>query len=69
MAGVKCWEVLDCKKENACPAHPKHGWDCWNVTGTLCCGDKRAAYDEKVGYCREACKFYNGVMLGNLKIA
>ena len=69
MAQITCWEVLECGKEDTCPAHPNHGCDCWNVTGTLCCGDQRAAYSDKVGHCREQCKYYNGVILGSIKLA
>ena len=65
---MTCWEVLQCGKEKACPAYPEYGSCCWSVTGTLCCGDNRAAYEEKIGYCRQGCKFYNGVMLGSIKL-
>jgi len=65
---MTCWEVLHCGKENECPAYPKSGACCWSVTGTLCCGNKRGTYDDKVRYCRAACKFYKGVMVGSISV-
>lgn len=69
MKVVNCWDILECGKEHQCPAYPNHGYDCWNITGTLCCADSRAAYKDKVGHCREACAFYQKVILGTIKIA
>jgi hypothetical protein len=69
MKVVNCWDINKCGKENECPAYPNHGYDCWNITGTLCCADSRATYADKVGHCREACIFYHKVILGTVKVA
>jgi hypothetical protein len=68
MSKTNCWEYLKCGLEDKCPAYPKHGCDCWNVTGTVCCGDARSGYDDKIGHCRVACNYYNGVMMGAVKL-
>lgn len=54
----KCWEYMNCGKEEECPAYPNHGHSCFSVTATVCRGSVQGTYDEKAGACRNGCKFY-----------
>jgi hypothetical protein len=67
MAIATCWEYLKCGKEDACPAYPERGWECWNVESTLCRGTRQGDYDAKITGCRQTCTYYNGVMDGSIK--
>jgi hypothetical protein len=68
MAATACWEFQKCGRETECPAYPNRGFDCWNVEGTLCRGERQGAYDQKVKSCREVCKYYAGVIAGTIKV-
>jgi len=68
MAGTTCWEYRKCGKEKEFPAHPNHGFNCWNLTGTVCRGEIQGTYDEKIGKCRALCPYYEGIMSGSIKI-
>ncbi len=58
MGSVNCWEYLQCRKKDECPAHPNHGRVCFSVTGTICQGEVQGTYSEKIKKCRESCSFY-----------
>jgi hypothetical protein len=62
MSRKNCWEILECGKEQSCPAYPDHGRDCFAVAGTMCRGAMQGAYDEKISMCRQECGFFKGVM-------
>lgn len=51
-----CWEFKKCGKEGTCPAYPKHGRDCWYVTGTSCFGEIEGLA-QKIKDC-VTCDFY-----------
>ncbi len=68
MAGTTCWESRKCRKETECPAYPDHGFDCWNIQGTMCRGEIQGAYDQKIGSCRSQCEYYGGVISGSIKV-
>jgi hypothetical protein len=68
MPAIRCWEFQRCGREKECPAYPTRRFDCWNVAGTLCRGQRQSAYDQKVSDCRNHCPFYEGVMLGSIRI-
>jgi hypothetical protein len=68
MPGTPCWDFMKCGMETHCPAYPDHGFDCWNVEGTLCRGQKQGSYDAKVGSCRSLCGYYQGIMMGTIKV-
>jgi len=68
MAATTCWDFTKCNKAKECSAYPDHGFDCWNVTGTMCRGEEQGSYEEKIGKCREVCKYYQGVMDGSIRI-
>jgi hypothetical protein len=62
MSSKNCWETLQCKRQDNCPAYPHHGRNCFAVTGTTCRGKMQGSYDEKIGACRATCPFYNDLM-------
>jgi len=31
-----CWEIINCKVFETCPAFIERRKDCWNVPGTMC---------------------------------
>ncbi len=68
MAGTPCWEYMKCGREAQCPAHPDHGFECWNVESTVCRGERQGNYDAKIGNCRKSCPYYGGVMDGKIKV-
>jgi hypothetical protein len=68
MAGTPCWKHRKCGKEKDCPAYPNHGFDCWNVAGTLCRNEVQGVYDQKIGSCRTQCPYYEGVISGSIKV-
>ncbi len=68
MKPTPCWEHMKCGKEKECPAYPDHGFDCWTLEGTVCRGQRQEGYEKKVGACRIACKYYDGVMNGTIRI-
>lgn len=47
---VRCWERLDCAKED-CPSYGKVR--CWATAGTFCHGTVQGAFAQKIGDCRE----------------
>lgn len=51
---VKCWERLDCAKED-CPSYGR--LRCWAVAGTFCHGEVQGAFAQKIGDCRK-CPVY-----------
>jgi hypothetical protein len=59
---------MKCGRETDCPAYPDRGFDCWNLEATMCRGERQGAYDEKIGYCRQLCDYYKGVMRGSIRI-
>ncbi|MGB6063359.1 MAG: hypothetical protein WBG50_01035 [Desulfomonilaceae bacterium] len=64
MERKNCWEFTKCGREKECPAYPKHGRNCFAVTGSMCRGQKQGTYDEKIAKCRELCAFYKEMMEG-----
>lgn len=68
MATQTCWTVMRCGKEDSCPAFPGKGFACWNVEGTLCRGQRQGGYLDKIGDCRTKCEFYQGVMVGSIRV-
>ncbi len=68
MNPTPCWEYMKCGREKECPAYPDHGCDCWTVEATVCRNQRQKDYDRKIGGCRLACKYYNGVMNGTIKV-
>jgi methyl-accepting chemotaxis protein len=68
MPATPCWQHMKCGIEKDCPAYPDHGFDCWNVEGTLCRGQRQGNYDSKVVGCRSLCDYYQGIMMGTIKI-
>jgi len=47
---IKCWERLDCAKEDC----PSYGRDrCWAVAGTFCHGAVQGSFAQKIGDCRK----------------
>ena len=46
---VKCWERLDCRKDD-CPSYGK--LRCWATAGTFCHGTVQGAFAQKIGDCR-----------------
>ncbi len=53
--GVDCWEARGCppEKRRGCPAACWDSGDlCWAVTGTLCDGEDRGSWREKMAVCR-----------------
>jgi methyl-accepting chemotaxis protein len=66
MARQNCWEILKCGRQDACPAYPNHGRDCFAVTATLFRGEKQGSYAEKIQKCRDTCDVYKGLMNGSL---
>ncbi len=51
---VKCWERLNCGKEE-CPAYGK--LRCWSIAGTSCHGEVQGQFAHKLGDCRK-CTVY-----------
>ncbi len=53
---MKCPE----KVRDTCPAYPKHGRECWKLTGTNCGAGKSdmTTYEAKILYCRNECEYY-----------
>ena len=68
MAGTPCWEHVKCGRQEQCPAYPNRGFDCWNVAGTWCRGEKQGSYEQKVERCRRQCEYDTGVMQGSIKV-
>ncbi len=68
MPGIRCWDHIECGKEKKCPAYPDHGFNCWDMSGTLCRDERQGDYDQKVGDCRTKCEYYNGVMGGTIRV-
>lgn len=66
MAQTKCWEYMKCVSRDKCPAFPDHGRDCWEISGTLCKGEKPLTKVEKRHDCVTLCKFMEGVLGGTL---
>ncbi len=57
MEEEKCWEHMNCKVYEGCPAYPMNGRSCFSRTGTLCRGETQGTYMDKKEQCR-ACDFY-----------
>ncbi len=53
-----CWEMMECKVKEECPAYPRNGSVCFMVEGTLCRGEKQGSYVDKIKQCRKLCKHY-----------
>lgn len=47
---VKCWERLECDK-NDCPSYGKRR--CWAIAGTFCHGQVQGQFAQKIGDCRK----------------
>ncbi len=62
MGSARCWEILNCARQEDCPAYPNHGRECFAVTGTICRGKQQGSYEEKIAQCRTTCDFYKDVM-------
>ncbi len=63
---ANCWDYQKCSVSEECPAYPNRGWECWNVEGTLCRGEKQGAYQDKIERCRQSCRFYDAMMTGRV---
>lgn len=66
MGTTQCWEFMNCKDKEKCPAYPDHGRDCWEVPGTLCRGEVQRDAAKKRQDCITLCKFIEGVLGGKL---
>ncbi len=61
--GLKnCWEVVQCGREENCPAYPAHGKTCFVVTNTLCRGEEQGSYEDKIEKCRMVCSYYHEII-------
>ena len=50
-----CWVIKKCppKIKEQCPAWEFQSGDlCWFINGTICCGDARKDWEEKMKFCR-----------------
>ena len=63
---VNCWDHTHCTDAEKCPAYPGRGWECWNVEGTLCRGEKQGGYHFKIEECRRNCPYYDAMMHGRI---
>jgi hypothetical protein len=59
---IQCWEMKNCPADRRgnCPAYPAHGSNCWQVTGTLCGGQRQGSYQDKMENCQK-CNVYQAV--------
>jgi hypothetical protein len=57
----KCWETMQCRRRDECPAFPDYGRACFAVTGTFCQGQDQGSYRLKIRKCRN-CGFYEELM-------
>lgn len=51
----ECWDILDCpdERKEKCPAWEFNaGKMCWFINGTLCDGEVRKNWDEKMKFCK-----------------
>jgi methyl-accepting chemotaxis protein len=62
MTALNCWEILKCGKTDECPAYPNRGRDCFNVSGTVCWGEKQGSYHDKIAECKQSCKYYETIL-------
>ena len=63
---VNCWDYMHCEQKESCPAFPKEGWQCWNIDGTICRGERQGRHEDKVSECRLKCDFYHDMMTGKI---
>ncbi|RJQ54348.1 MAG: response regulator [Actinobacteria bacterium] len=49
-SAAPCWEMLGCTKDD-CPAYRADDLRCWLVSGTMCEGDGRKSFKEKMNDC------------------
>jgi len=59
-----CWTIRHCPSEQKkkCPAWEYHaGKLCWFINGTICAGEDRRSWREKMQFCRE-CKVLQAVL-------
>ncbi len=68
MPVTPCWEAMKCLKYAECPAYPDRGFECWNVAGTLCRGERQGTYNEKINACRNECSYYAAVITGRSSV-
>ncbi len=67
--GPDCWETKGCPPETRrlCPAGRWNSGDlCWAITGTLCEGEDRGSWREKMASCRACPVFTARVPLSSL---
>ena len=59
-----CWAIKRCPSEQRkkCPAWEFHAGDlCWFICGTLCEGEARKSWREKIGTCR-SCEVFQSII-------
>ncbi|MEJ5357196.1 MAG: transcriptional regulator [Desulfobacterales bacterium] len=70
--GPACWEAKGCppEKRSSCPAGRWDSGDlCWAITGTLCGGEDRGSWREKMSACRVCPVFAARVPLASLGLS
>ena len=67
ISATNCWDYFQCDKANTCPAYPNHGLGCWEITGTMCRGERQGDREEKIGACRSDCGFHSALMCGDIQ--
>jgi len=58
LARARCWEARECLPEirNQCIAYlTRQGHLCWFLTGTMCQGQNKKTWDQKLHECLECC--------------
>ncbi|MEW6349802.1 MAG: two-CW domain-containing protein [Thermodesulfobacteriota bacterium] len=61
-----CWDYLQCKNKERCPAFPDNGRSCWDVSGTLCRGQVQGNPESKRDDCISLCGFLEKVVGGKI---
>ena len=64
-----CWKVKDCplKKRENCPAWEYNlGHMCWFINGTICDGEARESWNEKMELCRH-CEIFQSMLPEELR--
>ena len=64
LARARCWEAMKCVPEtrDQCIAYlTSQGHLCWFLTGTMCHGQNRRCWDEKLRECLK-CSFMQGLL-------
>lgn len=64
LARARCWEAMECLPEirNHCIAYlTRQGHLCWFLTGTMCQGQNKRCWDEKLRECLK-CSFLQSLL-------